>query len=433
MADEGASQSRDVFSHYGGGNQNINTGSGTMYTIQNAYYFTDPRDDMTRIMSTEGGLLTESYSWILQHDDFRRWEQATDTNRLLWIRGDPGKGKTMLLCGIIKELEKTETTPIYFFCQATDIRLNTATNVLRGLLYMLVRQHPSLIDLFREKYEDAGRTLFEDRNAWNVLCEMLHATLRHEALRNVVLVIDALDECSTDLDQLIDLIIDISSTVKVVISSRNWLSIQNSMAEARDKVPICLEWSPGAVSDAVNSFIDARVGLLSKFDNQTRNMVRSHLIEHSNGTFLWVALVLEVKAEISSMNFSSDGAMLASAFCDGTVDLWSTTTGQHIQTMDTASSANAVSIKFSADDSLLLSASTDGAVQLWDVTNDQHLRTLYKHRGGARVAVFSAQDGKLIASAGGDGVVNVFETSTGSCLHTFSALKATRHDAIAIS
>jgi Ni2+-binding GTPase involved in maturation of urease and hydrogenase len=66
---------------------------------------------------------------------------------LLLVKGDPGKGKTMLLCGIINELEKpiSKTGLLsYFFCQATDSRINSATAVLRSLIYMPVIQQPSL-------------------------------------------------------------------------------------------------------------------------------------------------------------------------------------------------------------------------------------------------------------------------------------------------
>ncbi|KAH7160544.1 hypothetical protein B0J13DRAFT_494208, partial [Dactylonectria estremocensis] len=64
---------------------------------------TDPRDDKTRIQETKGGLLRDSYRWILDHGDFQQWRDDSQ-GRLLWIKGDPGKGKTMLLCGIIDEL-----------------------------------------------------------------------------------------------------------------------------------------------------------------------------------------------------------------------------------------------------------------------------------------------------------------------------------------
>jgi hypothetical protein len=51
-------------------------------------------------------------------------------------------GKTMLLCGIVNELKSTAKSDFlsYFFCQATDSRINNATAVLRGLIYLLVSQ-----------------------------------------------------------------------------------------------------------------------------------------------------------------------------------------------------------------------------------------------------------------------------------------------------
>ena len=64
---------------------------------------TDPRDDKSRIKEAKGGLLKNSYHWILDNTDFRQWHDD-ETYRLLWIKGDPGKGKTILLYGIIDEL-----------------------------------------------------------------------------------------------------------------------------------------------------------------------------------------------------------------------------------------------------------------------------------------------------------------------------------------
>ena len=100
----------------------------------------DPRHDKIRIERTKGGLLMDAYRWVLENHTFQHWQQDLDS-RLLWVRGDPGKGKTMLLCGIIDELPHSMPKGAllsYFFCQATDSSINSATAVLRGLLYMLV-------------------------------------------------------------------------------------------------------------------------------------------------------------------------------------------------------------------------------------------------------------------------------------------------------
>ncbi|KNB17625.1 hypothetical protein FOXG_21990 [Fusarium oxysporum f. sp. lycopersici 4287] len=108
-------------------------------------YVTDPRDDKQRILETKGGLLKGSYCWILKNDRFQRFRDDPQSP-LLWIKGDLGKGKTMLLCGIIDELEKESAKRLsYFFCQATEAQLSSATGVLRGLIYLLIIQQPSLI------------------------------------------------------------------------------------------------------------------------------------------------------------------------------------------------------------------------------------------------------------------------------------------------
>jgi hypothetical protein len=108
-------------------------------------------------------------------------------NCLLWIKGDPGKGKTMLLCGNINELKKlkAKTNIAYFFCQATDSRINNATAVLRGLVYLLVVQQPTLISHLREKYDHAGKNLFEDTNALVALSEIFTNILQDPSLNSI--------------------------------------------------------------------------------------------------------------------------------------------------------------------------------------------------------------------------------------------------------
>ena len=60
-----------------------------------ALRLTNPNDDMACIEDTKGGLLEDLCRWILNNQDFINWKNG-DNTRLLWIKGDPGKGKTML-------------------------------------------------------------------------------------------------------------------------------------------------------------------------------------------------------------------------------------------------------------------------------------------------------------------------------------------------
>lgn len=268
---------------------------------------TDPHDDKSRIEQAKGGLLTGSYYWVLDNDDFRQWRNNQD-NRLLWIKGDPGKGKTMLLCGIIDELTKSipNTTIVsFFFCQATDARLNNATAVLRGLIFLLVNHQPSLISHVRQRYDQAGKQLFEDANAWEALSKIFASILKDPDLQSTYLVIDALDECTGDLSRLLNFIAKTSSTysnIKWIVSSRNWPNIEKDLLDATQKVRLCLELNEESVSAAVATYIQSKVDLLAKqnqYDNHTRDAVRAYLSSNAYGTFLWVALVCQELAGIS--------------------------------------------------------------------------------------------------------------------------------------
>ncbi|KAL6822553.1 hypothetical protein V8C40DRAFT_249898 [Trichoderma camerunense] len=259
---------------------------------------TDPRDDKTRIEETKGSLLKDSYCWILEHADFQMWLNDPQC-RLLWIKGDPGKGKTMLLCGIINELEKFKAYRLsYFFCQATETGLRSATAVLRGLIYSLVIQQPSLLSHVREKYDRAGKQLFEDRNAWTALSKILKSILDDPSLQDVVLLIDALDECTEGLLSLLHLIREISSNsyAKWIVSSRNWPSIEVELQNFKQSIGLCLELNEHSISAAVQNYVHYKVDLLAQkhgYNDIIRETIEKKLVSRADNTFLWVALVCQ--------------------------------------------------------------------------------------------------------------------------------------------
>ncbi|KAI9651521.1 MAG: hypothetical protein M1829_002699 [Trizodia sp. TS-e1964] len=230
---------------------------------------TDPRHEKRRTEETKGGLLANFYRWALYTENFLRWRNDPQ-NKLLWIKGDPGKGKTMLLCGIIDELKKSLTsseTLSYFFCQATDARLNSANSVLRGLIYMLIDKQPSLTSHVRKNYDHAGKQMFEDASAWEALLEIFTNILNNPTLQSVYLILDALDECTTGLSQLLGFVVQSSSAyprVKRIVSSRNWPSIEKELDKATQKARLSLELNENSVSAAVTNYIEIKVDWLAK-------------------------------------------------------------------------------------------------------------------------------------------------------------------------
>ncbi|PTB58116.1 hypothetical protein M431DRAFT_479635 [Trichoderma harzianum CBS 226.95] len=237
-------------------------------------FITDPEADKLRIESTKGGLFEKAYNWILTNENYLQWHDNAES-RLLWIKGDPGKGKTMLLCGIIDELKKDRPTRnvCQFLCQATDSRLDNATSILRGLLHTIIGRQPVLFSHMREGYEKAGKKLFEDANSWYSLSQIFLSLVNDPNLQSPIIIIDALDECRTNLSQLLDLIAkDLSSSsskVKWLLSSRNEQDVIDRLETAKNRRAISLELNANSVSKAIEDYINHQVQALSALKEYT--------------------------------------------------------------------------------------------------------------------------------------------------------------------
>ncbi|KAK3940931.1 hypothetical protein QBC46DRAFT_287372 [Diplogelasinospora grovesii] len=269
---------------------------------------TDMTAEIESLQKRKDLLLADSYKWILdnqEYKDFTDWHHG-NTKRLLWIKGDPGKGKTMLLIGVIRELTVQLETHFdnshlsYFFCQGTNDKLNTATAILRGLIWMLLRQEKSLI-CHLDKFKDLGSVLFEDRNAFYNLKKILLDMLGDEALKRAYFVIDALDECRREepgLRELLQLISEFSETqakVKWLVSSRNEPEIEAALQERTTTTRLSLELNARSVASAVEAYIKCKMKD-PKFQHklqEAQDGIAKELHLKADGTFLWVALAFK--------------------------------------------------------------------------------------------------------------------------------------------
>lgn len=278
---------------------------------------TDPREDKDRIGSKDR-LLRDCCAWVLESPNFRRWRDRDDT-KLLWIKGDPGKGKTMIMIALVKELserfkakpgssilspmlaklkDKTRSGILsYFFCQSTDSRLNNSISVLKGLIYLLVIQKKGLIRHVRKRYDEVQDRIFEGPNALYALRATLLDILNDSTLPRTYLLVDALDECVVELRLLLDIItgnnFETRSKVKWLVASRHRPDIEERLRPNGLRIKISLELNATHVSRAVNTFINYKVRELAarkKYDTKLQKEVKNQLRKKAEATFLWVAL-----------------------------------------------------------------------------------------------------------------------------------------------
>ncbi|KAJ1328869.1 ankyrin repeat domain-containing protein 50 [Microdochium nivale] len=263
----------------------------------------DPSADMVRIEDDKGGLLYNCFDWILENDQLKHWQQSKDA-RLLWIKGDAGKGKTMAMIGLAKQLACSRSLTsgfAFFFCQNADPRLNNATSVLRGLVWMLLRAHPSPAQYIPEEYrdkKDKRAAMFENSNQtlFSTLKIMLTSILRDARFDRLHILVDALDECSQDLDKLVDLIrqdtMSAHSRAKWLVSGRYTVRLNRELKPSQHRDLLSLELNESHVSEAVASFIRQRVDdLVAPHNRKLREQARDRIMAKAESTFLWAALV----------------------------------------------------------------------------------------------------------------------------------------------
>ena len=262
----------------------------------------DPETERRRIEATKGGLLDDSFQWVLGNAEFQKWH-SNPQSQLLWVKGDPGKGKTMLMIGITKTLlQQVQSEPsqsiAYFLCQATDPKLNNATSILRSLIYMLIRQQPHLISHLQERY-DTDPNLFESGSTFYSLSAIFEKIIQSSTKATIFLLIDALDECELDLPELLQLITATKSTssvqVKWVVSSRNRDDIEQALEFDDQKDKLSLELNAHHISNAVAAYINYRASQLTALQRNKvlLKQVKERLFQKADGTFLWVALVVQ--------------------------------------------------------------------------------------------------------------------------------------------
>jgi WD40 repeat protein len=270
--------------------------------VMQKLYVVDMAAEIESLQSRKDPLLPDSYKWILDNNDYQDFvDWRSSARSLFWVKGNPGKGKTMLLIGIIRELTSRIDTYFdeahisYFFCQATDPKLNSATAVLRGLIWMLLRQERSLIRYLDVK--DYGQDFLRDRSAFYVLKKIFQNMMSDRALKRVYFVVDALDECTDEepgLSQLLTLISEMKGNVRWLVSSRKRADIEDGLGAIDLGVRVDLELNAASVSAAVSAYITHKVeelARLKKYNSDLQNDVKSHLESKADGTFLWVALV----------------------------------------------------------------------------------------------------------------------------------------------
>jgi nucleoside phosphorylase len=289
-------------------------------------YATKPFSDHSyeNIIMNRGNVVNNTCEWIEQVDEYKEW--IGSNNKMLWICGSPGKGKTFLAIYLAKLLKNRPQASgdvpgplvLTFFCSYTNRGRKSALFVVRSLLAQLLRAEPSLYELLLETFKDhevGEDNLFSDDNQqkmWEVFVAMLH-----RVQRQVYLVLDGLDECDAEsisflLINLEDLYstaseskvqsgfllrilerLHLNASKKKVQSARTVLVSRplpgQSMGFASK---IDLDSHSEEVHEALRHFAKSKLQGLQSVHQSRKEELAGILVSHADGRYLWLALAL---------------------------------------------------------------------------------------------------------------------------------------------
>ncbi|KAL7924067.1 hypothetical protein ACQKWADRAFT_311398 [Trichoderma austrokoningii] len=230
-------------------------------------FLTNPLEDRQVLKRKLGDRVHGTCAWITATEQFRAWmspgqmarSESQKTNAL-WLHGNPGTGKSTMAIFLSEWLSNSSVnhgyTLAYFFCDSGFNKRNTATSIIRGLLWQLVDRHPQLVSHILPKYRERGPEVFK---SFDALWPIFVAAAADQNTGRKYCIIDALDECDEESQNIILRQFqeafqrrDASLNIKLLVTSRPYPVIQ-----------------------------------------KVQGQVRSILQDKAEGTFLWIGLACE--------------------------------------------------------------------------------------------------------------------------------------------
>ena len=248
--------------------------------------------------------------WFLQSKQFLEWRDAIDS-RILWVSAGPGCGKSVLSRCLIDERHVCSTTRAstlcYFFFRDGQAEREKGANALKAISHQLLKQHPksTLVRHLLPRFEVHGDKL---GGMFSVLWDSMLEILSDPTTGEVVLVLDALDECSdSERTRLLECLTEIYSSeeyqnnknikLKTLITSRQYHDIEVRFRRLKGiagYIQLDGDEKSEEISREINLVIEYSLPRVApSLTENDQAKVIEHLRSTPHRTYLWLHLMLK--------------------------------------------------------------------------------------------------------------------------------------------
>ncbi|KAI8188958.1 Vegetative incompatibility protein HET-E-1 [Colletotrichum sp. SAR 10_65] len=212
--------------------------------------------------------------------------------------------------------QASEATVCYFFFKAGEEGRHHSHQALCAILHQVFKEHAKALNFAMKEYSSSDSKNFTQNieKLWDILCE----TSDSLSNRQIIVIIDALDECSeVTRNRFIDLLVStfpqmigsrkLLGRLKIIVTSRPWPSI-----ETRFRYLSCVrlrgENETSSLSRDIEMMVQAKVGKLrveGTITPEACSILETTLAQGADRTFLWASLVLETISKLPSRKLSA--------------------------------------------------------------------------------------------------------------------------------
>ncbi|KAF5987678.1 hypothetical protein FBULB1_1835 [Fusarium bulbicola] len=263
---------------------------------------------INRRYETLGSPAGQTCHWLFDNENFQDWLSGRNQERcpgLIWIKGKPGSGKSMLMGEAFRQATQRQEiasapfqTAAFFFNGKGDKLEHSVIGLFRSLIYQLCSKYPPFQRCFQDIWDSklkTGCSMESGAIAWQEaeLKTAFEKMMLQKTSGKLLLFIDALDECdSSSVRNLAYFWRKITKSafasgigLKICLSSRHSPSVTVS-----DCPEIIMERHN---SDDISTYLKQRIEIGIGIQNAQWQVLEEKIREMSDGMFLWVVLVTD--------------------------------------------------------------------------------------------------------------------------------------------
>ena len=233
--------------------------------------------------------------WFFKAPKVMSWVKESSESTLMWLRGIPGAGKSVLCSQLIKDLKDNSSyTTAFYICNSSMRGQDCCLQMLKSLTAQLLKSHMEI-----------GTWIYDELINRGVKPSMaaLRKVLKNLHRSSTRIVVDGLDELDEKdhkavITELSRLVKAVEPFCKVLVSSRDGREINR---ELRQKPCLSLNDESENIGSSIRQFVTCQLEQFkSNFREDLLTEAGLSITRKAGGMFLWARLVLLTLGDVHS-------------------------------------------------------------------------------------------------------------------------------------